>query len=72
MMESMPQTPRKVVRAGADPKTYRVTVRLGPRDLDALTTLGQQLGGANYSEAVRHLVRQYAAALPAAKKGSKR
>ncbi len=71
-MPSMPPTPRKMGRPTMDPKTYRVTVRLGPRDLDALTTLGQQLGGANYREAIRHLVRKYAATLPAPKKGSRR
>jgi hypothetical protein len=54
-----------------DPKNYRVSIRLGPTDVAALERLARDLGGANLSEALRHLVREYAKTLPA-RKGAKR
>jgi metal-responsive CopG/Arc/MetJ family transcriptional regulator len=51
---------KKMGRPTMDPKPVRVTIRLGPGDVDALDALAKDLGGANLSEALRHLVREYA------------
>ena len=70
----MTPTVRKIGRPTMDPKSLRVSIRLGPADVAALEALAIDLGGANLSEALRHLVREYAKTrqVPKVKKGAKR
>ncbi len=54
---------KKIGRPTMDPKPVRLTFRLGPQDVAALTSVARELGG-NLSEALRHLLRERAKTQP--------
>jgi hypothetical protein len=62
---------KKMGRPTMDPKPVRLTFRLGPRDVAALTAVANELGG-NLSEALRHLLREHARHAAKTKKGGSR